>query len=131
MISKKGSVSLSNMDATGTKALGSSEFPCTELLTDGFFEAPSWKATDMGQTEEVDVATPTEGEWAITSFRRSPRMSTYLVAWANGAFEWVCFEIRSAQTSDTSAHKVDRGLVQVAKDWPDCSSQALGNCRPH
>ncbi|KAF7313362.1 Leucyl aminopeptidase [Mycena chlorophos] len=63
MISRPGTVSLSNMPVASEGAYAASS-------SDGFLEVPA-------------------GEWKVTTFEETPLMSTYIVAFANGPFEFM------------------------------------------
>ncbi|KAH8922077.1 leukotriene A4 hydrolase N-terminal domain-containing protein, partial [Atractiella rhizophila] len=72
MISRAGTTSLSNMPVKTTK-------PCPTGLFDGSDVLPA-KAFDSFSKPEG------ENQWEIIEFEETPKMSTYLVAYANGNF---------------------------------------------
>lgn len=101
-------MSLSNTDAAPSKHLGpGGAFPRTDLLADAFFdttiEAGKLEGKTEGKTGSKTEGTPVEqpatkklvssgtfkDDWEITSFSKTPKVSTYLIAWANGEFEHI------------------------------------------
>lgn len=74
------------------------EFPRTKLLDEAFFqnEGEVGSSSDVevggkeGKTEEVTPALISSGHfpdsWELTHFSPTPKVSTYLIAWANGHF---------------------------------------------
>ncbi|SCZ99097.1 BZ3500_MvSof-1268-A1-R1_Chr3-1g05810 [Microbotryum saponariae] len=99
MISRTDSVALSNCEVTDTKHLGSGgAFPRTDLLTDAFFTEAGPAATKTEGKTEGTVAAPAsktvsygdfKDDWTLTTFAKTPKVSTYLVAFANGPFEYI------------------------------------------
>jgi hypothetical protein len=110
LISRTGTVSLSNSNAVSIKALGPiSAFPRSRICAEDLFE----ETKTEGETREKEmsekrasVTTVAEklvdggwvlldhddahdDSWEITEFAKTPRMSTYLVAFANGNLESV------------------------------------------
>ena len=61
-----------------------------------------------GQTDDwiVGKAAATGEKWKITTFEKSPPMSTYLVAYANGRFEHVESHYRSPLSGKTRPLRV-------------------------
>ncbi|KAL7281141.1 hypothetical protein ACG7TL_004449 [Trametes sanguinea] len=72
MLSKVGSVNLSNMAAISEKACD----------TDDAFEDDPWLAMKAGTLDDLS-------QWKITRFETTPPISTYLVAYANGPFKYL------------------------------------------
>lgn len=71
MVSRKNTVSLSNMP--GTESTTKPKDDLEKALYEG-----------------VD-----KGEWTVTKFEKTPPMSTYLLAYANGPFEYIEAEYKS------------------------------------
>ncbi|EJU01768.1 Metalloprotease [Dacryopinax primogenitus] len=69
MISRSGTVSLSNMDVAATRK-----------VTDSTLSSVVFPSIQLGSKS---------GEWTATTFSTTPNMSTYLVAFANGPFEFL------------------------------------------
>ncbi|SCV72292.1 BQ2448_4986 [Microbotryum intermedium] len=94
MISRTDSVSLSNMDVRATKHLGAGgNFPRTALLDDSFFaqDGPAIDKTILSSNTSENPAHPVshgdfKNDWTLTTFSTTPKVSTYLVAYANGPF---------------------------------------------
>jgi aminopeptidase 2 len=86
LISRADSVNLSNMSATSEEVYSA---PKTDP-SDSIPALTKWLS---------DLTFGTEKEqWKITRFDPTPKMSTYLVAWANGPFE----HLESSYTSPIS-----------------------------
>ncbi|KAI0743398.1 peptidase family M1-domain-containing protein [Daedaleopsis nitida] len=98
MVSRKDSVNISNMPAA-------SEGPYDPEHS----ESDSWLAKKM-------TSLPDASEWKVTKFQTTPPMSTYLIAYANGPFEYV----ESSYTSPLS------GKVRPLRFYvtADCIPQA-------
>ncbi|KDE03697.1 hypothetical protein MVLG_05828 [Microbotryum lychnidis-dioicae p1A1 Lamole] len=95
MISRTDSVSLSNMNVIATKHLGAGgDFPRTSLLENSFFTqngpAADTKPTASDNATTISASSVSHGDfqddWTLTSFATMPKVSTYLVAFANGPF---------------------------------------------
>ncbi|KAF7322818.1 Aminopeptidase [Mycena chlorophos] len=69
MISHRDSVNLSNMPA----------------ISESNYE-PGTEASQTPQMAKLLSSLPSGHEWKITKFENTPKMSTYIVAWANGPF---------------------------------------------
>ncbi|CAE6452278.1 unnamed protein product [Rhizoctonia solani] len=91
MISREDTVSLSNMPATNEKPFVESEFSESEKGGVG-------KLVKMKMKTKVEGTTVNKKGWKITTFEKSPPMSSYLVAFANGHFEY----LESSYTSPIS-----------------------------
>ncbi|GAA5899974.1 hypothetical protein JCM8208_005555 [Rhodotorula glutinis] len=113
LISRVGTVSLANTEVVSTKHLGpGGAFPRTDLLADKFFTADTDKEVvgktvkTEGETKPTEAAPAQSGDfkddWEITSFAKTPKVSSYLVAWANGEFE----HVESSFTSPLSGRQV-------------------------
>jgi hypothetical protein len=70
MVSKEGTVNLSNMPAK-------SEQPSTEFYVEN---------KSLGQYTGLETS---DGGWKVTKFETTPLISSYLVAYANGPFECI------------------------------------------
>ena len=81
LISRADTVSLSNMPAV-------SEAPFDPRAS----QTDAWLAEKVAATGE---------KWKITKFEKSPPMSTYLAAYANGRFEYVESHYRSPLSGKT------------------------------
>ncbi|GAA5976923.1 hypothetical protein JCM10908_005680 [Rhodotorula pacifica] len=101
LISRTGTVSLANTDVDRTEHLGTGgAFPRTALLNEQFFasvtekdviaKAVSSEVKDDATTSSAEQdPTGFEDDWEITHFNPTPKMSSYLLAWANGPFEHI------------------------------------------
>ncbi|BGO90211.1 hypothetical protein NBRC10512_002414 [Rhodotorula toruloides] len=112
MISRVGTISLANTDVESTSHLGAGgAFPRSDLLNDKFFEGETDKEV-VGKTVKTEgqtkpaVEAQDEGDfkddWEIVKFTKTPKVSSYLVAWANGHFE----HIESSFTSPLSGRTI-------------------------
>jgi len=78
MISREGTVNLSNMPAISEKPLSPTE--------------EYGSADGMGKLTKMFSNLKTEGSsegWKVTKFQTTPLISSYLVAYANGPFEFI------------------------------------------
>ncbi|KAG8679239.1 Aminopeptidase 2 mitochondrial, partial [Ceratobasidium sp. 395] len=91
LISREDTVSLSNMPAISEKPFVESEIKESEKGGVG-------KLVKMKMKTKVEGGTINKKGWKITSFEKTPPMSSYLVAFANGHFE----HLESAYTSPLS-----------------------------
>ncbi|KAJ1310324.1 hypothetical protein OPQ81_007063 [Rhizoctonia solani] len=91
MISREDTVSLSNMPATSEKPFVESEVSASDKGGVG-------KLVKMKMKTKVEGTTVNKKGWKITTFEKSPPMSSYLVAFANGHFE----HLESSYTSPIS-----------------------------
>jgi len=80
MISRKDTVNLSNMPALAEGRFDSKSAEITDLFTNNIAE---------GKTEAQAALPSTSDEWKVTKFDNTPLVSTYLVAIANGPFEYL------------------------------------------
>lgn len=87
-ISKKGLVSLANMPA--------------ESVNEGVSEITPFKEEVANKTDAAPASSSNNSEWHSTKFGKTPKISTYLVAWANGDFK----HLESSYTSPLSGRKV-------------------------
>ncbi|EJU01765.1 puromycin-sensitive aminopeptidase [Dacryopinax primogenitus] len=99
LLSRSNTVSLSNMDAISASpsnaAFEQSKLFATAAVTE---KGPNEKGpAEKGPSEKGPA-----GDWTLTKFATTPKMSTYLVAWANGEFK----HTESSYTS-TSGQKVN------------------------
>ena len=79
MISRDGTVNLSNMPAI-------SEKPFTKSSTE--YDDSLGKLSKMFANLKTE-GSDKEGGWKITKFQTTPLISSYLVAYANGPFEYI------------------------------------------
>ncbi|EUC67135.1 leucyl aminopeptidase [Rhizoctonia solani AG-3 Rhs1AP] len=91
MISREDTVSLSNMPSTTEKPFVESEVSESEKGGVG-------KLVKMKMKTKVEGTNVNNKGWKITTFEKSPPMSSYLVAFANGHFEY----LESSYTSPIS-----------------------------
>ncbi|KAG8726240.1 Aminopeptidase 2 mitochondrial, partial [Ceratobasidium sp. 428] len=91
LISREDTVSLSNMPAISEKPFVESEIKESEKGGVG-------KLVKMKMKTKVEGGTINKKGWKITSFEKTPPMSSYLVAFANGHFE----HLESTYTSPLS-----------------------------
>ncbi|TKA51094.1 hypothetical protein B0A53_05880 [Rhodotorula sp. CCFEE 5036] len=102
LISRTGTISLANTDVKSKEYLGQGgAFPRNALLTEDFFATETvkepvadWDASPDQQAAEVETKIEQDeadfkDDWEITHFHPTPKMSTYLLAWANGPFEHI------------------------------------------
>lgn len=75
MISRKNTVSLSNMPVISS--------------------SPSSSFTPKDEIEKALYEGVDKGEWVVSKFDKTPPMSTYLLAYANGPFEYIEAEYKS------------------------------------
>ncbi|KAJ7468068.1 leucyl aminopeptidase [Mycena latifolia] len=99
LISRTGTVNLSNMPAYAEEPCDPSEEFDQHLFR---LPAPEDKDEDAGF------------EWKITRFETTPRMSTYLVAYANGAFQ----HLESTFSSPLSGRAVPIRIYATPKNLP-------------
>ena len=87
LVSLAGYTSLSNEAEVGRAPLAGGAFPATAVLSGAFL------AGNEGRLKEVAAAVPgssdVEEEWDLVQFGTTPKMSTYLAAWAVGRFRQV------------------------------------------
>ncbi|MBW0464711.1 hypothetical protein O181_004426 [Austropuccinia psidii MF-1] len=72
-ITKKGTIALANTSPESSEP-SSGQFPPTNLLTQELLEG-------VGKASETN-------DWVLTRFEPTPKISSYLVAWANGPFHF-------------------------------------------
>lgn len=89
-IHRKETTALGNMDVVET---GPSDGKIAPLFKD---TVPASATKTEGKTE-----TSADGEWVKTVYRATPKMSTYLVAWANGKFKSLTSSYVSPLTGKT------------------------------
>ncbi|BGP38710.1 Aminopeptidase 2 mitochondrial [Rhodotorula kratochvilovae] len=127
LLSRVGTVSLANTDVASTKHLGAGgAFPRTELLGEALFGAETEKEV-VGKTVKTE-GTVSVGEqsqagefkddWELVTYTKTPKVSSYLVAWANGKFE----HVESSYTSPLSGRKVP---LRVYATWDHLPQTAL------
>ncbi|GAA5943340.1 hypothetical protein JCM1841_004805 [Sporobolomyces salmonicolor] len=116
LLSRVGTTSLANTNVESTHYVGKGgDFPRSELLTDSFFaesqsveviHAAKTEGKTEGETAVKEDDTISAGtfadDWELVKFAPTPKMSTYLVAWANGDFE----HIEGSYTSPLTKRKV-------------------------
>ncbi|GAA6058627.1 hypothetical protein JCM10212_004038 [Sporobolomyces blumeae] len=104
MISRVGTTSIANMPVESTTRLdGDGEFPRTELLDEGFLPSSTGRS-DQG------------AGWELVKFLPTPRMSTYIVAFANGPFSSLSLVYKPPSRPDrpvslgiyTLAHEIEQ-----------------------
>ncbi|GJN87500.1 hypothetical protein Rhopal_000449-T1 [Rhodotorula paludigena] len=127
LISRVGTVSLANTDVVSTKHLGAGgAFPRTELLGEQFFTSETSKEV-VGKTVKtegvVEVGKQTndaefKDEWELVTYSTTPKVSTYLVAWANGHFE----HIESSFTSPLTGRTIP---LRVYATWDHIAQAGL------
>ncbi|GAA5919724.1 hypothetical protein JCM1841_000771 [Sporobolomyces salmonicolor] len=119
LISPAGLVSLSNMPEASRKA-SSGDFDPTEVATVDFLVGKE------GKLDEATSATDcTTKEWELIEFQTTPKMSTYLTAWAVGRFDSISSSYISPLSKDSvplrmfaseSYQHIARGQGQLALD---------------
>ncbi|CAD6910574.1 unnamed protein product [Tilletia controversa] len=90
MIHRSDTVALSNMPVKSTRAIALAEQ--TKLLRAGELELGDEEKKTDGKTEgktEGTTSSSASNEWSITAFETTPKVSSYLVAWANGPFKYL------------------------------------------
>ncbi|KAI5449750.1 Aminopeptidase 2 mitochondrial [Naganishia albida] len=107
MVSRKGLVNLSNMPAE-------SEQPWTGSV--------ALEGGELG-----DALSKTEGEWIVTKFEKTPLISSYLVAWANGEFVHLDSEYKSPLSGKTVPLRIytTPELIHQAQFALDVKAKAL------
>lgn len=100
MIHRSHTTALANMPAVATRELTAEQL------------GHALRAVEL----QIQAPLPTCGKWSATVFEKSPRMSTYLYAFANGEFR----RLVGAYTSPLSGRRVPLGMFAT----PDCISQA-------
>ena len=73
-----------------SRSISDGSFPTTEVLSEAFLAGVEEESAD-GSTDAASV----ESEWELIDFAPTPRMSTYLVAWAVGRFRSVLDQLGS------------------------------------
>ncbi len=82
LISPAGYTSLSNEGEVARAPLAGGAFPATGVLTAAFLAGQEGRLADAaGACENVEGE-----EWELVQFGTTPKMSTYLAAWAVGKF---------------------------------------------
>jgi aminopeptidase 2 len=85
MIHKKDSTALANMPIVGeAKPISAAEQEKLLMLSE--LEVDTSKVKSNLKTESSSAGKTEDGDWVLTSFEDIPKVSTYLVAWANGPF---------------------------------------------
>ncbi|PWY97439.1 putative AAP1-alanine/arginine aminopeptidase [Testicularia cyperi] len=93
MIHRKETVPLANMNVVSSKDISQVEQDKLLRATELGLDELSLKA---GKTEgKTEVSSSASNDWTLTEFATTPKVSTYLVAWANGPF----VSIESSYTS--------------------------------
>ncbi|EPQ29163.1 uncharacterized protein PFL1_03450 [Pseudozyma flocculosa PF-1] len=92
MIHRKETVALANMNVVSSKDVTQAEQD--KILRAAELELDTSKL-EAGKTEGKTEASTASDEWTLTEFATTPKVSTYLVAWANGPF----VSIESSYTS--------------------------------
>lgn len=141
MISRTGTVSVSNMNVLERKILGpGGAFPRSGFLTNAFFQSQvalrNDDSTDRESTsakeEALSKAFVTEGhdDWEIVSFATSPKMSPHLVAFANGPFEHIESTYVSTLSSKVIPVRIYATHDHITMAWTALKTQiqALGLC---
>lgn len=82
LISPAGLTSLSNTSEVACSA-SDGRFPRSEVLSEAFLSEEEGHLADGSEEED---ATATGSDWELVTFEPTPKMSTYLVAWAVGQF---------------------------------------------
>ncbi|GAA6024593.1 hypothetical protein JCM8202_005070 [Rhodotorula sphaerocarpa] len=121
LISRVGTVSLSNAEVKSVERLGSEgKFPRTKLLDEQFFSSSLdvvvVNATEKQVSDRKVVARAPEAgvvdDWEMVQFAATPKMSTYLAAWANGDFEY----LESSYTSPLTNRVVPLRVLATRKN---------------
>ncbi|KAN0060302.1 Aminopeptidase 2 mitochondrial [Thecaphora frezii] len=92
MIHRKDTVALANMNVVSSKDITQAEQD--KILRAAELELDTSKV-EAGKTEGKTETSTASDEWTLTEFATTPKVSTYLVAWANGPF----VSIESSYTS--------------------------------
>ncbi|SCZ87979.1 BZ3500_MvSof-1268-A1-R1_Chr2-1g04106 [Microbotryum saponariae] len=120
MISRTDSISLSNMDVIATKHLGAGgDFPRTSLLEESFFTQDGPAINTVTSVSAIPAQSVSHGDfkddWSLITFATLPKVSTYLVAFANGPFA----HLESTFTSTISGKVIPLRVYATA----DCVEQ--------
>ncbi|GAA5820809.1 hypothetical protein JCM10212_002096 [Sporobolomyces blumeae] len=119
LICPAGYDALSNMPETARRTCPGG-FEATALATQAFMNGIEGRLDDDATSTDE-----TEKEWQVVEFKVSPRMSTYLVAWAVGKFESIASSYVSPITNETvplrifgakSQGHIAKGQGQLALD---------------
>lgn len=94
MLSKKDTVSLSNTQVIGSYP-SSGDLPTLDEFAEKSTEEEKGPAAAAKQ-DGKDFSS-----WVLTKYALTPKMSTYLVAWANGEFEHIESSFKSPLTNKT------------------------------
>ncbi|KZO98205.1 peptidase M1, membrane alanine aminopeptidase, partial [Calocera viscosa TUFC12733] len=123
LLSRSDTVSLSNMDVVSATpsngSFGQSALFAAVAVSE---KAPAEKGpnekgpSEKGPSEKGPSEKGPSGDWTLTKFATTPKMSTYLVAWANGEFK----HIESSFTSPLTGRKVNLRVYTT----PEYISQA-------
>lgn len=107
MVSRKGLTNLSNMPAV-------SEEPWTGSI--------ALEGGELG-----DAFSKADGEWIVTQFQKTPLISSYLVAWANGEFVHLDSEYKSPLSGKTVPLRIytTPELIHQAQFALDVKAKAL------
>jgi hypothetical protein len=65
-----------------SRSTSTGDFKPTDSATSDFFEGMEGKLADSSVSSDCETK-----EWELVEFKVSPKMSTYLVAWAVGRLE--------------------------------------------
>ncbi|GAA6005170.1 hypothetical protein JCM11491_002602 [Sporobolomyces phaffii] len=119
LLSPAGYDSLSNMPESA-RSLSIGEFSPTVIATTDFLEGKEGKLADSTTATKSQTT-----EWELVEFKASPKMSTYLVAWAVGRFESIKSSYTSPITNEVvplrifglkSQQHISKGQGQLALD---------------
>ncbi|KAE8215690.1 hypothetical protein CF327_g1094 [Tilletia walkeri] len=112
MIHRTDTVALANMPVRNTKSISSAE---QERLL---------------RAKELPLANPSDrdtNEWTLTEFEEAPKMSSYLLTWANGPFEYLESSYKSVRSGKTIPLRIYATASQIsqAQSALDVEAKAL------
>ncbi|KAE8260863.1 hypothetical protein A4X13_0g94 [Tilletia indica] len=116
MIHRTNTVALANMPVQSTKPIGSVEQEKLLRAKELHLVNPSVKDTE-GEHDE----------WTLTEFEEAPKMSSYLLTWANGPFEYLESSYKSVRSGKTIPLRIYATASQIsqAQSALDVEAKAL------
>ncbi|KAH8927481.1 hypothetical protein BT69DRAFT_1330390 [Atractiella rhizophila] len=109
-------VALANMPSKSTRSSGPT-FESTELLNED-----SLKSLNEQILKPADAK---EGEWTLTEFEKSPKVSTYLVTYAVGPFECLEKSVELSKGRLPLRHYATKDIVKQGQRCIDVTAEVL------
>lgn len=104
MIHRADTVALANMPEVSSKSISTSDIE--KLLRSSELELDESQIKVEGKTESKTESSGSTDEWKITEYEKVPKVSSYLVAWANGPFVSLESSYKSPLTGKTVPLKI-------------------------